>query len=91
MIDLASVDSGDAQRDQSLPASDWFDVAEHPKATFTATRFEKTGADRFVAHGTLDLRGVKKPVDLPFTLHITGDKAQVSGAGSGRPRCTPRG
>jgi len=42
-IDLASAVTGDAQRDQSLPTADWFDAPTHPKATFTASRFEKTG------------------------------------------------
>jgi polyisoprenoid-binding protein YceI len=78
-IDMTSARTGDPQRDASLPAGDWFDAATHPKAVFTATRFEKTGADRYVAHGTLNLRGVTKPVDLPFKLTITGDKARVSG------------
>ena len=77
-IDIASAKTGDEQRDASLPASDWFDIATHPKATFTASKFERTGADRYVAHGTLSLRGVSKPLDLPFKLSITGDKAKVS-------------
>lgn len=79
-IDMASAKTGDDQRDASLPAPDWFDTANHPKATFTATRFEKTGADRYVAHGTLTLRGVAKPLDLPFSLKIAGDTATVAGA-----------
>lgn len=78
-IDLASAVTGDPQRDQSMGGFDWFDVGSHPKATFTATRFEKTGADRYVAHGQLTLRGVSKPQRLPFTLKIEGDKARVSG------------
>jgi polyisoprenoid-binding protein YceI/cytochrome b561 len=81
-IDMASVDTGDAQRDQSLPASDWFDTADHPKATFTATRFTQTGEGRFTAHGTLALRGVSKPLSLPFRLTIDGDRATVSGVTS---------
>jgi len=81
-IDLASVKTGDEQRDSSLPSGDWFDVAEHPKATFTATKFTKTAEGRFVAHGTLSLRGVSKPLDLPFRLKITGDTATVSGVTS---------
>jgi polyisoprenoid-binding protein YceI len=60
-IDMASVKTGDEQRDASLPSGDWFDAAAHPKATFTATKFEKTGEGRFVAHGTLSLRGVSRP------------------------------
>lgn len=78
-IDLASAVSGDQQRDESMQGEDWFDTAKHAKATFTATRFEKTGDNRYVAHGQLSLRGVTKPVRLPFTLKIEGDKARVSG------------
>lgn len=81
-IDLASVNTGDPQRDATLPSADWFDAAAHPKALFTASQFEKTGPDRYVAHGTLQLRGVTKPQDLPFRLKITGDRAEVSGTAS---------
>ncbi|MDP3176197.1 MAG: YceI family protein [Phenylobacterium sp.] len=78
-IDLTSASTGDAQRDEMLPSSDWFDAGAHPKAVFTATRFEKSGEDRFVARGTLSLRGVTKPASLPFRLQIDGDKARVRG------------
>jgi len=78
-IDVASVNSGDPQRDQSLPSEDWFDAAANPKAVFSADRFEKTGADRYVAHGKLTLRGVTRPLSLPFRLQIDGDKARVRG------------
>ncbi len=81
-IDLASAVSGDSQRDESLKGADWFDTASHAKATFTATKFEKTGADRYIAHGRLTLRGVSKPLSLPFRLQIEGDKARVSGVTS---------
>jgi polyisoprenoid-binding protein YceI len=49
---------------------------------FTASRFEKVGSDRYVAHGTLQLKGVSKPQDLAFRLRITGDQAEVTGATS---------
>ncbi|QUD87465.1 YceI family protein [Phenylobacterium montanum] len=78
-IDLASAATGDPQRDATLPTADWFDVATHPKAVFTAAKFRKTGEGRFVADGTLDLRGVKKPVSLPFTLKIDGKTARARG------------
>lgn len=81
-IDLVSVNTGDRQRDQTLPSGDWFDAAAHPTAVFTATRFEKTGPDRYTAHGTLQLKGVSKPQDLAFRLKITGDQAVVSGTTS---------
>jgi cytochrome b561/polyisoprenoid-binding protein YceI len=81
-IDLTSVATGDAQRDDSLHSADWFDTGAHAKATFTADRFDKAGPDRYVAHGKLTLRGVTKPMDLPFRLKIDGDKARMSGVTS---------
>jgi cytochrome b561/polyisoprenoid-binding protein YceI len=78
-VDTSSAATGDDQRDQSLPSGDFFDSAEHPKATFTATKFRKTGEGKFVADGTLDLRGVKKPLSLPFSLKINGDTATARG------------
>lgn len=78
-VDMGSAATGDDQRDQSLPSGDFFDTAEHPKATFTASKFRKTGEGKFVADGTLDLRGVKKPLSLPFSLKIDGDTATARG------------
>jgi polyisoprenoid-binding protein YceI len=81
-IDVASVDTGDQQRDAALPTDDWLDAAAHPQAVFTAQRFVKAGPERYVAHGRLTLRGVSRPVDLSFRLHITGDKAEARGVTS---------
>ena len=78
-IDMSSAATGDDQRDSSLPSDDFFATATHPKATFTASKFRKTGEGRFVADGVLDLRGVKKPVSLPFSLKIDGDTATARG------------
>jgi polyisoprenoid-binding protein YceI len=78
-IDVGSAVTGDEQRDAALRAGDWFDVETHPSARFTADRFKKTGPDRYVAHGVLDLRGVKRPLDLAFSLKITGERAHVQG------------
>lgn len=78
-IDVASVTTGDAQRDGALPGYDFFNAGEHPKATFVADRFEKAGEDRYVAHGSLTLRGVSRPLRLPFELKIDGDRARVRG------------
>ena len=78
-VDMGSAATGDDQRDQSLPSGDFFDTAEHPKAIFTASKFRQTGEGKFVADGTLDLRGVKKPLSLPFSLKIDGDTATARG------------
>ena len=81
-IDMSSAKTGDDQRDAALPSPDWFDSTAHPNAVFTATRFTQSGEGKYVAHGTLNLRGVSKPLDLPFSLKIDGAKAVVSGSAS---------
>lgn len=78
-VDLASIDTGDGQRDDSLKSSDFFDVGSHPSAVFTARDIRHLGGDRYEARGTLDLHGVSKPTTVRFTLRIDGDKARVSG------------
>ena len=78
-VDLASADTGDGQRDDSLKGSDFFDIGAHPAAVFTAREIRHLGGDRYEARGTLDLRGASKPATLRFTLRIDGDKAHVSG------------
>ena len=78
-IDMASARTGDDQRDASLPGDDFFATAANPKATFTASKFRKTGEGRYVADGTLRLRGVSQPLSLPFSLKIDGDTATARG------------
>ncbi len=79
-VDPAAVSTGDAQRDSSLAGEDFFDSKAHPRATYTATKFRKVGEGRYMALGSLDLRGVKKPLDLPFTLTIKGNVAVATGS-----------
>lgn len=79
-IDLSSVASGDGDRDSSLRSDSFFNVDAFPKAVFEATRFSRSDATHFVAHGKLTLHGVTRPCDLPFTLTIKDKTAQVAGA-----------
>ncbi|WP_166430442.1 YceI family protein [Polymorphobacter arshaanensis] len=78
-IDLTSAVSGESTVDGALPESDWFAVKSGPTARFTSTSIAKT-ATGYIAHGTLTLRGRAVPVDLPFTLAITGDRATMQGS-----------
>ena len=79
-VDLTSVFSGDAQRGETLKSADWFATATGSTATWTATRFRRIGSDRFVADGSLTLKGVTLPVPVTFTLTIAGDAATMRGS-----------
>lgn len=79
VVDLGSVDTGEGQRDEALRSEDWFAAGRSPEARFVATRFEARGGDRYLARGQLELRGVKRPLAMPFTLRIDGAKATAEG------------
>lgn len=75
-IDTGSVTLGSVS-DQAKSA-DFFDVGQFPQAVFTAPI--EVANDGYIAKGSLSLRGVTVPVELPFTLQIEGDRAVMQGS-----------
>ena len=66
-IDVASIDTGIAKRDDHLRSPDFFDVAKHPTMTFKSKKIEKGSGDgNYKITGDLTLRGVTKEVVLDF-------------------------
>jgi len=65
--DVASVDTGDAKRDEHLKSPDFFDAAKFPKLTFTSTKITKAGKG-YKLKGNLTIHGVTKEVTLDATV-----------------------
>lgn len=78
-IDLASVATGDSERDSMLAGSDFFATAANPRAVFSSNDIRSVGGNRYRASGTLTLKGVSRPARLDFTLDIKGDRATANG------------
>ncbi|MGY0612762.1 YceI family protein [Luteimonas sp. A501] len=66
-IPLATADTKNDDRDGTLKTGDFFNIAKFATARYMATGFRSLGDNRYVADGTLELRGVKKPVALAIT------------------------
>ncbi len=77
-IPLASADTKNGERDGTLKTADFFNVSKFATARYTATGFRSIGDNRYVADGTLELRGVKKTVPLTLTW-IPGERPVLSG------------
>lgn len=78
-IDMTAAQSGNATRDAMLPLPAWFNAKDFPKAHFNTTTITAKGGDKYEASGTLSIKGVAKPVVLPFTLTISGNTAHMVG------------
>jgi polyisoprenoid-binding protein YceI len=80
-IDTASVDTGDAQRDEHLRSADFFDVATYPTIAFRSTRVDPASPlsrDRWRVIGDLTIHGVTRSVEL--TAEQTGRGTNPYGA-----------
>jgi len=75
-VEMASIDTGAKMRDDDLRSSNFFDVATHPKMTFTSTGLRPDGGD-FLLDGELTIRGVTKQV--AFELEFGGFGADPYG------------
>ena len=64
---IDSIDTGVAQRDAHLRTADFFDAERFPTMMFKSKHVEKKGKG-YVLHGDLTIKGVTKPVSLPFTM-----------------------
>jgi len=66
-IDVAALDTGDQERDETLRSDELFAVTKFPQAHFLATRIVKT-AGGYEAEGALTIRGVTRETRVPFTF-----------------------
>lgn len=62
-IDVASIDTGNPDRDNHLRSADFFDAANHPKITFKSTSIARDG-DGYKVTGDLSIHGHTHSVTL---------------------------
>ena len=78
-VDLASEASDSPDNDDGLQGALGFAVDKFPVARFETTRFVRLADGSYAAEAKLTIRGVTRPVSLPFKLAIDGKHAHVTG------------
>lgn len=82
-VKTGSAKTGDSERDETLPGADWFAVGLYPTARFETSSIVKIADEangaRYMAKGTLTIKDISLPVNLPFSLSIDADTAKMAG------------
>lgn len=77
IIDTASLDTGEDDRDKVAKGPDFFAVADHAAARFETSTITRQGDGGYVAEGTLTIKDMAKPITLPFELDIADGVARM--------------
>jgi polyisoprenoid-binding protein YceI len=78
VVETASLDTGDKERDDALKGADLFSVAKFPQARFTSTQITKT-ANGYDAVGKLTIRGVSRDFHIPFSFRTADEQGKPAG------------
>ncbi|HAM46466.1 MAG TPA: YceI family protein [Alphaproteobacteria bacterium] len=80
VIDVTSINTENSNRDTLLQSAELFDTGRWPQAVFTTNKITREADGSYLADATLTIRDVSRPVVLPFTLDIQGQRAIAKGA-----------
>jgi polyisoprenoid-binding protein YceI len=81
-INVASIDTRSAQRDEHLRTNDFFDAPNYPEITFVSSRIDQIEEINYIVIGNLTIRGVTQEISLPIEfLGVERDPAGQLRAG----------
>ncbi len=79
-VETGSLDIGGEEYNAEVRKPQWFDVAKYPKALFKSTSIKSTGANSFMATGTLTVKGRAQTISVPITVKKTAGGTTFEGA-----------
>ncbi|MHC5540281.1 YceI family protein [Singulisphaera rosea] len=71
-VKTASIDTGNAKRDEHLKSPDFFNAVQFPTIAFKSTSVTKTAPETYQVAGDLSLHGVTRPIKLSLKRTGTG-------------------
>jgi polyisoprenoid-binding protein YceI len=72
-VDVATIDTGDANRDGHLKGAEFFDADQHPQISFHSTATEVGGAGQITLQGEITIKGITKPIELTGEVAENGE------------------
>jgi len=78
-VKVTSADMSIPDVNKEIRGKDWFDYAGFPQAEFRSTDLRHMQGNRYLARGTLSLKGAKQAVEVPFTWTGDAERATMEG------------
>jgi polyisoprenoid-binding protein YceI len=63
-VEVATIDTGDENRDGHLQSPEFFDAAQFPQITFASTGTEPAADGKIKLSGEITIKGTTKPIEL---------------------------
>src|SRR4029078_452331 len=71
-VKVASIDTGNAERDEHLRSPDFFDADRYPEIRFASTRVEHVEGGTYHVWGDLTIKDVTREVEITATVEGAG-------------------
>lgn len=79
-VNVASVDTLDKERDETLQEPEWFDGTNHPQVFYRAREFSSASNASFAAAGEIAVKGLTTPAEFRFDVDRRGNRIVLDGA-----------
>lgn len=77
-VDTKTISTGIGMRNHDLKKEEWFDADKYSTIEYHAKKVEKNGSG-YKAIGELTMKGVTKPIEIPFTFTRSGSTGVFKG------------
>jgi polyisoprenoid-binding protein YceI len=71
-VEVATIDTGDDNRDGHLKGPEFFDAEQQPKISFHSTATEVSGDGSITLQGEITIKGIAKPIELTGEIAENG-------------------
>ena len=72
-VEVATIDTGDANRDGHLKGAEFFDAEQHPQISFHSAATEAGGDGQITLRGEITIKGISKPIELTGEVAENGE------------------
>jgi len=71
-VEVATIDTGESNRDGHLQSPEFFDSAQYPEISFRSTTTDLDAAGHITLSGEITIKGITKPIELTGELAENG-------------------